>query len=94
MKPFNIILFVLSLTHVQAYRVSGVTVGVNTVTGQRPFRQEIYYLQREDFPTFSLTILAVQKLLAVDQNDPLSWYQLAGIRKPPVHLSSGALFMI
>ena len=83
MKLFTIILFFLSLTHVQAYRISGVTVGVNTTTGQRPFRQEIVQTEREDYPTFVLLILAVQKMLAADQNDPLSWYQLAGIRKPP-----------
>ncbi|KHN95235.1 tyrosinase precursor [Metarhizium album ARSEF 1941] len=50
--------------------------------GSLPTRQELRQLQSNGY-MWDLFILALSAMQAVDQNDPLSWYQVAGIHGLP-----------
>ena len=54
-----------------------VVTGAPRVNGTNPFRLEIRDLQ-EDSHKWTLYILALSYMQYMDQNDELSWYQLAG----------------
>ena len=84
MIPLNI-LYVLALAILQivgAVTVLGPQNGVNTLTGERPFRQDINVLQTTG-PAFDLYILALQQLAQQNQTSQLSYYQIAGIHGLP-----------
>lgn len=57
--------------------VTGAPGGVNTASGERPSRQDIYTLSSSG-PAFDLFILALQQFQQEDQSDLLSYYQVAG----------------
>lgn len=60
-----------------AYAIRGIQVGVDTKTGRRPFRQEFSTFKNSG-PAFDLYILALQKIQSQDQNNPLSYFGIAG----------------
>ena len=68
-----------------SYAITGPTGGVNVNTGERPFRQEISNFQNSG-PAWDLYILAFQKFTQTDQAQQLSYYQVAGLLKPPKKL--------
>ena len=59
------------------------TSGIDRSNGPVPLRREIRSLQK-DFPDhWNLYILGLEDFQAVDENDPLSYYQIAGEYKKP-----------
>jgi hypothetical protein len=60
-----------------AYAITGVSAGVNNVTGERPFRQEINVFAVSG-AAWDLYILSLRQLQQTDQSDPLSYFQIAG----------------
>ena len=80
MVSFNLITIVIviclaSLSN--AVAVTGPQGGVNTATGERPFRQEFSTFKNSG-PAFDLYILSLQQLQKQNQSAPLSYYQVAG----------------
>ena len=63
-----------------SYAITGPMGGVNTNTGERPFRQEISTLQRSG-AAWDLYILAYQQFAQTSQSQQLSYYQVAGMFK-------------
>ena len=70
------------IQYIGAVRITGSTAGVNTLTGERPIRQNINELQSSG-PAFDLYILALQQMEQQSQNSELSYYQVAGIHGLP-----------
>ncbi|KAJ8068065.1 hypothetical protein OCU04_003639 [Sclerotinia nivalis] len=66
------------------YPIGGVHTGVDAQTGVRPARKDILDLQK-DLPTWSLYIQALIALQKVPEDDPLSWFQIAGIHGRPYY---------
>ncbi|TVY55332.1 Polyphenol oxidase 1 [Lachnellula cervina] len=64
------------------YPITGVNTGRDAQTGARPFRQNILDLQN-DGPSWSLYIQALTAMQNADDNDPLSYFQVAGIHGRP-----------
>ncbi|KAL8909379.1 MAG: hypothetical protein Q9207_000214 [Kuettlingeria erythrocarpa] len=64
------------------YAIRGIQAGVDTQSGRRPFRQE-FSVFKNSGPAFDLYILALQKLQSQDQNNPLSYFGIAGIHGVP-----------
>ena len=62
---------------VDAFAVTGISAGVNNATGERPFRHDINELYMSG-PAWDLFILSLRKFQQVNQDDPLSYYQVAG----------------
>ena len=62
----------------ESYAITGPTGGVNTNTGQRPFRQEISTFQTSG-AAWDLYILAFQQFTQTAQSQQLSYYQVAGV---------------
>lgn len=60
-----------------SYAITSVPGGVNTITGQRPFRQEFSTFKNSG-PPFDLYILSLQQLQQQNQSALLSFYQVAG----------------
>ena len=60
-----------------AIAITGPTGGVNTTTGQRPFRQEFVSFSKTG-PAFDLYIQALQQFEAATQTGQTSYYQIAG----------------
>ena len=80
MASFNLIaiaiaVFLASLAH--AVAITGPQAGVNNVTGQRPFRQDISIF-KDSGPAFDLYILSLQKFQQQNQSALLSYYQVGG----------------
>ena len=71
------IIFVLLGLRVTAYAITGVSAGVNNVTGERPFRQEINVFAVSG-AAWDLYILALRQFQQANQNDSLSYFQIAG----------------
>ena len=71
------IIFVLLRFRVTAYAITGVSAGVNSVTGERPFRQEINVFAVSG-AAWDLYILALRQFQQANQNDSLSYFQIAG----------------
>ena len=63
---------------VSAVAITGALGGVNVATGQRPSRLEISTFQTSGGPAFDLFILAFQRFVQTNENDILSYYQVAG----------------
>jgi tyrosinase len=66
-----------------AYAITGVSAGVNNVTGERPFRQEINVFAASG-AAWDLYILSLRQLQQANQSDPLSYFQIAG-NSPTAH---------
>ena len=70
-----IVICLASLTN--AVAIVGSQGGVNTATGQRPFRQEISTF-KDSGPAFDLYILSLQQFQQQNQSALLSYYQVGG----------------
>ena len=62
---------------VQSYAITGVSAGVNMVTGERPLRQEVNSFSGSG-PAWDLFILALRQMQQLDQSALLSFFQIAG----------------
>lgn len=60
-----------------AYAITGVSAGVDNVTGERPFRKEINAFATSG-AAWDLYILSLHRLQQANQTDPLSYFQIAG----------------
>ncbi|KAJ9500525.1 hypothetical protein H2202_003741 [Exophiala xenobiotica] len=73
---FLLLFFLNGLT---AFKVTGVSGGVNLTSGARPLRYEIH-----DFaisgPPFDLLILSMMAFQAANQSGPLSYFQISGFQ--------------
>ena len=81
MSRFNLVSSFLTLclaTLTNSYSITGVCGGVNTATGQRPFRQE-FSTFKDSGPVFDLYILSLQQFQQRNQSALLSYYQVAGV---------------
>lgn len=73
-----LVLGTLFLTNqTKAVAITGPQGGVDSATGQRPFRQEISTFQNSG-PAFDLYILSFQRFVQQNQTNILSYYQVAG----------------
>ena len=73
----NIVLVICLASLANAIAITGSQGGVNTDTGQRPFRQEFSTFKNSG-PVFDLYILSLQQFQQQNQSAPLSYYQVAG----------------
>jgi len=71
-----------------AYAITGISAGVNSVTGERPFRQEINAFAASG-AAWDLYILSLRRLQQTGQNDSLSYFQIAGKSS----IAGGPLFL-
>ena len=78
LRPFAILLFLCFAQLIQSIAISGALGGVDTATGQRPFRQEFSTFAISG-PAFDLYILALQCFQQLNQTNGLSYYQVAGM---------------
>ena len=62
--------------------IVGPQAGVDSATGQRPFRQD-FSVFKESGPAFDLYIQALYYFMKQNQSDVLSYYQIAGIHGVP-----------
>lgn len=69
--------FFLLLNHARGFAITGISAAVNNVTGERPFRHDINELYMSG-PAWDLFILALRDFQQVSQDNPLSYYQVAG----------------
>lgn len=62
----------------QGFAITGVAAGVNIATGERPFRRDIneFYMSG---PAWDLYILALRRFQGARQDDPSSYFQIAGM---------------
>lgn len=67
-------LFIVGL---RAFAITGISAGVNTATGERPFRQEINAFAGSG-AAWDLFILSLRQLQHTNQNDSLSYFQISG----------------
>jgi hypothetical protein len=67
----------LLLSQTTAFAITGISAGVNNVTGERPFRRDINDLYMSG-PAWDLFILSLREFQQTNQDDPLSYYQVAG----------------
>jgi hypothetical protein len=62
---------------VTAYAITGISAGVDSVTGERPFRKEINAFAASG-AAWDLYVLSLRRLQQTNQTDPLSYFQIAG----------------
>jgi hypothetical protein len=67
----------LLLHHARAIVITGISAGVNNITGERPFRRDINELYMSG-PAWDLFILSLSAFQQMNQDDPLSYYQISG----------------
>lgn len=60
-----------------AYAITGVSAGVDNVTGERPFRKEINAFATSG-AAWDLYVLSLRRLQQANQTYPLSYFQIAG----------------
>ena len=60
-----------------AFQITGASGNIGP-DGERPLRYEIHIFENSG-PAFDLFILAVKDLQDVDQSNPLSYFQIAGL---------------
>ena len=80
MASFNLISIAIAVclaSLANAVAITGSQGGVNSVTGQRPFRQDISTFKNSG-PAFDLYILSLQQFQQQNQSALLSYYQVAG----------------
>lgn len=65
-----------------ALEVTGAQGGLDPSTGARPLRIEISDFSKSG-PAFDLFVLAMDRFQAVDQYDPLSYFQISGVHGFP-----------
>ena len=75
--PIVFAVFLHLLNYTEAFAITGISAGVNTTTGERPFRHDINELYISG-PPWDLFVLALSEFQQVNQDDPLSYYQVAG----------------
>jgi tyrosinase len=73
-----VLISLLSSTSFAATAVTGFSEGVNTHTGERPFRRNLQTFQSSG-AAFDLYIQALQKFQSDDQGDMFSYYQISGL---------------
>ena len=82
---FSSLTFVIIATCLASFAnaaaITGPQGGVNTTTGQRPFRQEFSTFKNSG-PAFDLYILSLQQFQQQNQSAPLSYYQVGGKEDP------------
>lgn len=69
--------FIALVARGSAVSIKGPQAGVNTTTGERPFRQEFSVFQNSG-PAFDLYIQSLYYFMQQNQSDLLSYYQVAG----------------
>lgn len=73
-----VMLFVMLMFQgVGAFKVTGVTSTATNISGLRPFRRDIEEFSQSG-AAFDLYIQALNEFQRMDQDDPLSYYQVAG----------------
>lgn len=72
-----VLLLLLLLDLAPAFQITGALGGIES-SGARPFRSEIHVFQHSGAP-FDLFILALKQLQSLDQSNPLSYFQIAGL---------------
>ena len=77
----SIVLAICLACFANAVAITGPQAGVNTVTGQRPFRQEFSTFKASG-PAFDLYILSLQQFQQQNQSTLLSYYQVGGDTNP------------
>jgi hypothetical protein len=77
MLMFLCAVFALFGFRATAYAITGISAGVNSVTGERPFRQEINAFAASG-AAWDLYILSLRRLQQTNQTDSLSYFQIAG----------------
>jgi hypothetical protein len=60
-----------------AYAITGISAGVDNVTGERPFRKEINAFATSG-AAWDLYVLSLRRLQQTNQTDALSYFQIAG----------------
>ncbi|KAH8770537.1 hypothetical protein BGZ57DRAFT_437429 [Hyaloscypha finlandica] len=78
---FALLIFSAQVVHAQHYAITGVQTGISQ-SGARPARRNILDMQN-DVPTWSLYIQALTAFQNMDENDQLSYFQIAGIHGRP-----------
>ena len=73
-----------------AIAIEGAQGGVNAATGERPFRQDIATFQTSG-AAWDLYILSLSQFTQVEQSNPLSYFQIAGIHGHPYYAWDGVL---
>ena len=74
----SILYILFLLVHcLTAFQITGATGNVSQ-DGERPLRYEIHQFANSG-PAFDLFILALKELQIVNQSDPLSYFQIAGL---------------
>jgi len=68
----------LLLQHASAIVITGISAGVNNITGERPFRRDINELYMSG-PAWDLFVLSFSAFQQMNQDDPLSYYQISGM---------------
>lgn len=74
---FSVAAVSLLSNHAKAFAITGISAEVNALTGERPFRLNINELYMSG-PGWDLFILALHEFQQLSQDDPLSYYQVAG----------------
>ena len=76
--------FALLCVHIQAVAITGISAGVNSATGARPFRREINEFSGSG-AAWDLFILSLAQFQQSDRSSLLSYFQIAGeiLRKVP-----------
>ncbi len=87
-SAFFFFTFFQLLNHAQAFAVTGIAAEVHNITGERPFRHDInqFYMSG---PSWDLFILALREFQQMNQDDPFSYYQVAGKDIPYGSTKSG-----
>ena len=70
-------LLTLLIVGSRAFAITGVSAGVNSTTGERPFRQEINAFTGSG-PPWDLFILSLLEMQQTPQNNSLSYFQISG----------------
>jgi hypothetical protein len=71
----SLIFLILRPVFSQTVIIGPLTAGINTSTGQRPYRKDINDLQG---PELDLYLLTLQQMQQADERDKLSWFQVSG----------------
>ncbi|KAK3367218.1 hypothetical protein B0T24DRAFT_669551 [Lasiosphaeria ovina] len=70
-------------------QLTGVTAGVDPVTGERPSRLDINALHAQGGPAWDLFVQALSVMQTASESDWVSYYQIAGIHGIPLKAYNG-----
>ncbi|KAL2406782.1 Polyphenol oxidase 1 [Exophiala dermatitidis] len=79
---YSLLVLLGSLNCLLAFKITGATGGVDSTTGARPLRTEIGQFSTSGAP-FDLFVLSLIAFQAVNQSNPLSYFQVSGIHGFP-----------